>query len=69
MVGGVVTISYSPGVVTFISAIPQPGFSADLSDKGPDEVRVRFESATHTSDFRAEWDGNELKITKNESGD
>jgi len=69
LVGGVVTISYSPGVVNFVSAVPQPGFSTDQSEAGPDRVRVRFESETHTSDFRAEWKGDELEITKNESGE
>jgi hypothetical protein len=67
--GGTVTISHSPGVVTFVTAIPQPGFSTDLRETGPERVRVRLESKTHTSDFRAEWEGSELKITQNETGD
>lgn len=67
LVGGVVTIRSSPGVVTFVSAIPQAGFSTDRRETGPDRVRIRFESPTHNSDFRAEWQGGELKITKNES--
>ena len=69
LTGGVVTISHSPGVVTFVTAIPQPGFSTDPRETGPDRVRVRFESDTHTSDFRAEWEGGELRITQNETGD
>jgi hypothetical protein len=66
--GGVVTISYSPGVVEFVSAIPQPGFSTDIRNSGPEEVRVRFESPTHTSEFRARWNGGQLEITKDENG-
>ncbi|MFW2382345.1 MAG: hypothetical protein ACN4GZ_11345 [Acidimicrobiales bacterium] len=69
LVGGVVTISHAPGVVNFVSAIPQPGFSTDPRETGPDRVRIRFESQDHTSDFRAEWEGGELKITQNESGE
>ena len=69
LTGGVVTISHSPGIVTFISAIPQPGFSTDPRETGPDRVRIRFESETHTSDFRAEWESGELKTTQNETGD
>ena len=69
VVGGTVTISYSPGVVNFVSAIPQPGFSTDLRDTGPDRVRVRFESEDHVSEFRAEWEGGELRITKDEDGE
>jgi hypothetical protein len=68
LTGGVVTISYSPGVVSFVSAIPQPGFGTDARETGPERVRIRFESDTHTSDFRAEWEGSELKITQNETG-
>lgn len=68
LVGGVVTISYSPGVVTFVSAIPQPGYSTDRKVTGPDEVRIRFDSEAHTSDFRADWEGGELRISQDESG-
>lgn len=68
LVGGVVTISHSPGVVNFVTAVPQPGYSTDLREAGPDRVRVRFESESQTSDFRAEWEGSELIITKNETG-
>ncbi len=69
LAGGVVTISYSPGVVTFVSAIPQPGYSTDRKATGPVEVRIRFESESHTSDFRAEWEGGALKVSQDESGE
>lgn len=68
LVGGVVTISYSPGVVTFVSAIPQPGYSTDRRATGPVEVRIRFDSESHTSDFRARWEGGALQIFQDESG-
>lgn len=69
LAGGVVTVSYSPGVVMFVSAVPQPGYSAEASETGPEKVRVRFESEIHTSDFRAEWKSGELTIKQNESGE
>lgn len=69
LVGGVVTISHSPGVVTFVSAIPQPGYSTDRKEIGPDEVRIRFESDDHTSDFRAQWSNGALEITESEAGE
>ena len=69
LIGGNVTINHSPGVVTFVTAIPQAGFSTELRETGPERVRVRFESETHTSDFRAEWEGGELEITQNETGE
>jgi len=61
-----VTISYTPGVVTFVSAIPQSGYSTEIEESGPSRVRVHFESDSHTSEFRAEWEGAELAITKSE---
>ncbi len=67
LVGGSVTISYSPGAVSLVSAIPQPGFSTDVKHAGPDEVRIRFESDDHASDFRAEWEDAELKISESEN--
>lgn len=62
-------ISHSPGVVNFVSAVPVPGYSTDLSDAGPDRVRVRFESESGASDFRAEWKSGELQIVMNETGE
>lgn len=69
LVGGVVTISHSSGVVGFVSAIPQPGFTTDLDETGPKSVRVKFVGDTHTSEFRAEWEEGELEITRNEGDD
>ena len=66
--GGVVTISHSPGVVNFVSAIPQPGFSTETRETGPEEVRIRFAGDSHTSDFRAEWKSGELEISIDETG-
>ena len=69
LIGGVVTISHSLGVVAFVSAIPQPGYSTDRREIGPEEVRIRFESEGHTSNFRAHWSGGELEVTQNETGE
>lgn len=70
LVGGVVTISYSPGVVNFVSAIPEAGFSTEQLHTGPDEVRINFNSETHSSEFRAEWENGVLDIkTSEESPD
>jgi len=61
-----VTISYSPGVVNFVSAIPRPGFSTDLDKTGPETVKVKFESDDHTSEFEAKWSNGELEISERE---
>ena len=64
--GGSVTISTSPGVVSFVSAIPQAGFTTELRDTGPDRVRVRFVGATTIFEFEARWDEGELDIETSE---
>ena len=69
LTGGSVTISFSPGTVTYLAAVPSGGFSTEVENTGPDEVRVTFESDDHESEFRAEWEDGELKITKKEKDD
>jgi hypothetical protein len=64
--GGSVTIKSAPGEVHFVSAIPQPGFTTELRDTGPERVRVRFVSSSLSSEFEAEWDNGELQISAEE---
>lgn len=64
--GGSVTISATTGVVTFVSAIPQAGFTTELRDTGPERVRVRFVSATAIFEFEAKWDNGQLDIETSE---
>jgi hypothetical protein len=64
-----VTISYSQGVVDFVGASPNSGYSAQLKNGGPTEVRVTFESDDHVSEFRAEWEDGKLDIKKEEKDD
>ncbi len=37
-----------------MSAAPNPGFSIEVKETGPDRVEVEFESADHESRFRAD---------------
>ena len=69
LTGGKVVISASPGVVNLVSWTPKPGFSGEVEKSGPDEVRVRFESDNHESEFEAEWDDGRLVISKDENPD
>lgn len=66
LTGGVVTISHSPGVVNFVSAIPAAGFDTEIKATGPNKVEVEFESDTHTSEFKAQWEGGVLDVSKDE---
>jgi hypothetical protein len=54
LVGGWVTIAYGPGVVELVGAAPNPGFSIEIKENGPDRVEVEFESEDHESRFRAD---------------
>jgi len=54
LVGGWVTIAYGPGIVELVSAAPNPGFSIEVKESGPDRVEVEFESDEHDSEFRAD---------------
>ena len=60
------TISSAPGEVTFVSAIPQAGFTTELRDTGPERVRVRFVSATTIFEFEAKWDDGQLDVETSE---
>jgi hypothetical protein len=60
--GGTVTVSYSNGQVHFQGASPAFGYSMEIEETGPDEVRVDFESEESEVSVRVEWDGDGLDI-------
>jgi hypothetical protein len=55
--GGLVIVSYRPGEVKLESVAPTPGFSYEIDDQGPPEVRVEFEGGDVKVDVRVRWDG------------
>ncbi len=61
LTGGTVVISASPGRVVLTSATPRAGFTMEVKDDGPDEVRVEFEGEPD-SKFRARWQGGVLDV-------
>lgn len=67
LIGGRVTISANDPSVTFISAIPNAGFSVDLESSGPTEVKVEFDSEDRESEFTAKWRDGELLVDIDES--
>ena len=66
LVGGWVRVTIGQGFVRLEGAAPNPGFSMRLEADEGDEVRVRFESDDHRSEFEAKWDGGELEIELDE---
>ena len=55
--GGLVIVSYRPGEVRLESIAPTPGFSYEIDDQGPPEVRVEFEGGDVKVEVRVRWDG------------
>ncbi len=65
---GVVTISYSSDVVNLVGAAPKKiGYSAEIEKSGPTEVKVKFESDDHVSEFTAKLEDGKLDIEIDES--
>jgi len=52
-----VVVSYRPGEVKLESVAPTPGFSYEIDDQGPPDVRVQFESGDVKVEVRVRWDG------------
>ena len=55
--GGLVIVSYRPGEVRLESIAPTPGFSYEIDDQGPPEVRVEFGGGDVKVEVRVRWDG------------
>lgn len=68
LVGGSATLRYEPGRVTVVAAEPAQGFSLEVEGDGTPEVTVEFESESHRSRLRGEWedDGPEDRIEEDE---
>lgn len=57
LIGGTVTLRFSPSGVTVVVATPNPGYDVEVEPYGPNGVEVEFENATHRSKVEAWWDG------------
>jgi hypothetical protein len=60
--GGTVTVNVGSNGVTYLSAVPRPGFAVEIDDPGPPRVRVEFESDEARVEVRAEVRDGELEI-------
>lgn len=56
VVGGSVTLRFSPGNVQVVSVSPNPGFTVDIEGDGTAEVSVKLESETHESRVKGWWE-------------
>lgn len=53
--GGDVTVRVVPGSVTLVSVDPAAGFTAEIDDAGPPEVRVELISGDTEVEVRVRW--------------
>lgn len=58
--GGVVVVGHRPGEVRLDSATPAPGFTMEIDKRGPDEVRVEFDSEADSLEIRVQWENGVL---------
>lgn len=65
--GGTVVVSYRPAEVVLETAVPLPGFQADINEPGPPVVDVELESAVVRVRVRAEWKDGDLDVEVDES--
>lgn len=49
-------VSYRPGEVRLESVAPTAGFTYEIDDSGPSEVRVQFEGGDVKVEVRVRWD-------------
>ncbi|MDH3463578.1 MAG: hypothetical protein OEM32_08140 [Acidimicrobiia bacterium] len=56
------TVSWSNGSVYYQSASPAIGYSAEIEETGPENVRVGFEGDDHEVSVRVEWKNGMLDI-------
>lgn len=67
--GGVVSVIYRPQEVSLTSAVPAPGFAAQIKKQGPPSVEVKFSSNEEDYDVKVEWSDGQLKIESGGSED
>ena len=51
------------------AAVPEPGFSVEVEDDGPETVEVEFKSKAHDSKLHAEIERGELEVHIEEERD
>lgn len=56
LTGGTATVRFSPERVEVLSAVPEPGYDADI-DEDDGRTRVEFESDHHRSRLEVWWNG------------
>ena len=69
LIGGTVTLRYSPAGVSVVVATPAPGFSVELGDSHDTGKKVEFEGEGHKSQVEGWWDGGPQDEVREEADD
>jgi hypothetical protein len=69
LVGGNVTLRFSPSGVTVVVATPAPGFSVELGDSHGSGAKVEFEGEEHKSQVEGWWDDGPQDEVREETDD
>ena len=55
-------VSHRPGEVRLESATPAAGYSMEVDESGPREVRVEFDGSDAEVEIRVRWEGDQLEV-------
>lgn len=69
LVGGNVTLRFSPSGVTVVVATPAPGFRVELGGSHSGGAKVEFEGGGHKSEVEGWWDGGPQDEVREEPDD
>jgi len=66
LIGGSAAIETAGDAVRLLWATPQSGYTVTVDAEGPEDVKVKFKSTTHISEFHAIWTDHGLDVTERE---
>ena len=66
LIGGSAAIETTSDAVRLLWATPQSGYTVTVDAEGPEDVKVKFKSTTHISEFHAIWTDHGLDVTERE---
>lgn len=59
-------VKYRTEQVSLQTATPAPGFTTEVDEAGPPQVKVEFESEEKKIELRARWEDGDLRIDVSE---
>jgi hypothetical protein len=69
LIGGWVRLRVAGDKVFLAGTVPSPGFTLEIEEDGPEQVKVEFSSNDHESSLKAEFSDGELEVETSEEDD